>query len=296
MKPLSPRIARQLTPWIFLALPLAIYGVMIAYPIVYSCVLSLFNWDGISPERRFIGLENYKSLFESGALVLALKNNAIWMLVFVPLPVLVGFFLALALYDNTKVNVLLRSAFYLPMILSFTVMSIIWTWVYEPNRGLLKEVLSIVGLPFPKESILVKSETSMLAISVVGAWHWIGFPLILYLAALKDIPTDLFNAANLDGATWLQRLRYVVIPLVRHATMISISIGIVLSVKVFDLVFLMAGGYYKNDVLSTLVWRQAFSLYKLGSASAVSVVQFGIVVLILIPYLWNQVKTRTLEF
>lgn len=108
---------------------------------------------------------------------------------------------------------------------------------------------------------------------------------MLYLAALKDIPRELFESADIDGATWLQKTIFVIVPLVRHATLIAVAIGVVLSVKVFDLVFLMAGGYYKSEVLSTLIWRLAFTRYRMGDASAVSIMQFFFVVLLLVPHI-----------
>jgi ABC-type sugar transport system permease subunit len=287
---------KALTPWLFLFLPLCFYAVFVAYPIVFSLILSFFEWDGISSARRFIGVDNFRFLFSGEMLPIALKNNSLWMLFFVPLPLIIGFFLALSLRQNTKLNVLLRSVFYLPMILSFTVMSIMWSWVYEPTRGVITQILEIFSIPAPERSILTRPDTSLIAIVIVGIWHWIGFPLVLYLAALKDIPKELFETAEIDGASWYQKIAYIVIPLVRHATLIAISIGVVLSVKVFDLVFLMAGGYYKNEVLSTLIWTLAFDHFRMGTASAVSIIQFFIVIFILVPYIWYNVTRREVEF
>lgn len=289
------RRLRSLAPWAFLALPLAIYLLMVAYPIVYSVVLSFTRWDGISPDKLFVGLQNFFTLFDRELLPLALRNNLIWMALFVPLPIIIGFTVAVALQRNTTTNLVLRSVFYLPMVLSFTVMAIMWSWVYEPTRGVITQVAQLVGLSPPARSLLTRPDTSLLAIVIVGVWHWVGFPLVLYVAALKEIPKELIETADIDGASWLQKLRHVIIPLVKHATLVAISIGIVLSVKVFDLVFLMAGGYYKDEVMSTLIWKLAFNRYQVGSASAVAIVQFAIVLVILVPYISMSIK-REVEF
>lgn len=283
-------------PLAFLALPLAIYVLMVVYPIVYSMILSFTRWDGFSPDRLFVGVQNYVFLFGRDLLPPALKNNLIWMALFVPIPIVVGFVLALVLERNSRPHILLRSMFYLPMILSFTVMAIMWNWVYQPTRGVITQALQLVGLPPLERSLLTRPDTSLLAIATVGVWHWVGFPLVLYLAALKDIPRELIETADIDGATWGQKLRHVVIPLVQHATLIGVSIGIVLSVRVFDLVFLMAGGYYKNEVLSTLIWKLAFNRYRVGTASAVSIIQFVIVVVILVPYISMNIKKREVDY
>ena len=194
---------------------------MVVYPIIYSTVLSFAEWDGISAEKTFVWLNNFKYVFSDEFLPLALKNNAIWMSLFVPIPIIIGFFLALILEKNTKINIIFRSVFYLPMILSFTVMFIMWSWIYEPTRGVITQIFILLSLTPPTRSLLTRPDTSLMAIAIVGIWHWVGFPLVLYLAALKDIPRELFENADIEGATKIQVIRFVVIPLVRHASLIA---------------------------------------------------------------------------
>jgi raffinose/stachyose/melibiose transport system permease protein len=268
---------------------------MIAYPTVYSIILSVYEWDGISPTRQFVALGNYLTLYARGSLTIGLKNTFVWMALFVPIPLVTGFLLAMALQKETRLNVFLRSLFYLPMILSHAVAAIMWGWVYEPTQGVITQSLTALHIAPPARSFLTRPDTAMTAMALVGIWHWIGFPLVLYLAAIKDIPRELLEAAESDGATNFQKIRHIVIPLVGHATMIAASIGIVLSVKVFDLVFLMSGRYYKNDVLGTLVWRLAFDEYKVGLASAISVIQFLIIVVLVIPYVWQRARAGEVE-
>ncbi len=282
-------------PWLFLCIPLALYAIMTVYPLVYSMLLSFTKWSGMGKSPQFVGLANYRYLLTQGSLALALKNNLIWMVLFIPIPTGIGFLLAYALRENTRINVFLRSMFYLPMVLSFAVMAIMWTWVYEPTRGLLQVVLTLLHLPTPSGSFLTNPDTAMIAMSVVGAWHWIGFSMILYIAAIQDIPGDVLEAARLDGVTWLRNITSIILPLVRHATVVAVSIGLVLSVKVFDLIYIMSSGYYKSDVLATLVWRYAFTHHSIGRAAAVAVVQFAIIAVLVIPYLLLQRRRGELE-
>ncbi len=296
MKPVTGRrVLRALTPWAFLALPLALYVVFIVYPVVYSTLISFFSWDGLNPRKVFVGFENYARFFSDEKMLVALKNNVLWMLFFVPVPMALGFVLAYLLQRNSAINIALRTVFYVPMILAFSVMSIIWAWVYEPSRGVIAEACRFLGLVPPVRSFLTNASTSIIAIVCVGIWHWIGFPLVLYLSAIKEIPEELFDAAAIDGATTMQEVRFIVLPMVNHATQICISIGLVLSVKIFDLVFLMSGGYYKDDVLSTLVWK-LFSQFKIGQSSAVSVIQFLFAFLLVVPYQRWQSRKGGIQF
>jgi ABC-type sugar transport system permease subunit len=283
----------HLTPWCFLALPLLVYGVWIAYPIIYSFILSLYDWDGSRAfSSCFAGLANYREMFADESFLCALKNNMIWVLLFLPLPMIIGFILALLLYKETAFNIFLRALFYIPMLLSFAVTAIIWGWVYQPSHGIIAQFMQLFSLPPLRTSFITNPKTGIIAIAIVGVWHWIGFPLTLYLAALKDIPAELYEAARVDGATNFQKIIHITIPMLRSATMIVVSLGFVLSVKVFDLVYLMAGGYYKNEVLSTLVWNFAFNRMRFGMASAVSVIQFIIVLIFVVPYIWKTLKIK----
>jgi multiple sugar transport system permease protein/raffinose/stachyose/melibiose transport system permease protein len=286
---------KGVTPWLFLALPLIIYVVMLAYPLIRSIFLSFTKWSGMGGGPSFIGLANYRHLISHGTLSLAIKNNLIWLALSVPVPTFLGFALALFLRERTRMNVLLRSLFYIPMILSNAVIAVMWMHVYEPTHGLLTEILGFLHLPTLTRSFLTRPGTAIVAISIVGIWHWIGFPLVIYLAAIQDIPADLLDAADLDGATPFQKVIYIIIPLVRHATTIVIALGAIMAMKVFDLVFLLTGGYYKNDVLGTLIWRIGFDQYHIGRASAVAVIDFLIIAAIVIPYIAWQWKSGDIE-
>ena len=286
---------QTLAPWLLVAPPLIVYLAILAYPLLASVVLSFTEWSGLGKGPSFVGLGNYVELFSRGTIFPALKNNLIWLALSVPVPAVLGFALAYVLREQTRRNTIVRSLFYVPMILSNAVLALIWMNVYDPRHGLLREVLTFLHVAPPVRSFLTRPGTAIIAISIAGIWHWIGFPLVIYLAAIQDIPKELLEAAELDGATRLQRLRHIVVPLVRHATIIVVALGAILSMKVFDLVYLMTGGYYKNDVIGTLIWRVAFEQFKLGKASAIAVIQFLVIAILVIPYVWFTRKHGEVE-
>src|SRR5215813_1831721 len=134
-------------PWAFLAPALVIYSVVVVYPMVYSAYLSLFRWDGISPTKVFVGFENYIILFtQNDVFWIALKNNAIWLVIALLLPTSIGLGLALLLNTRFRGSHIIRSVFYFPAVLSLAVVGLIWTWIYQPDLGLLNQVLGSIGL------------------------------------------------------------------------------------------------------------------------------------------------------
>jgi raffinose/stachyose/melibiose transport system permease protein len=134
-------------PWLFLAPSLVIYTVVVVYPMVYSAYLSLFQWDGISPTKTFVGLGNYVILFtQNDVFWIALRNNAIWLVFALVLPTSIGLGLALLLNTKFRGSHIFRSLFYFPAVLSLAVVGLIWTWIYQPDLGLLNQVLGLIGL------------------------------------------------------------------------------------------------------------------------------------------------------
>ena len=182
---------------------------MVVYPIVYSAVLSFLRWDGFAAEKPFVGFENYRYLFSTRLLAIAVKNNVLWMLLFVPIPLVIGFLLALVLQQNTRTNVLFRSMFYLPMILSFTVMSIMWSWVYEPTRGVITQLLRALSIAPSEKSLLTRPETSLIAIAIVGTP---GVARLVRGLTMDIRPRDYVRAAETRGESMLYIMFVEILP------------------------------------------------------------------------------------
>ena len=284
-------------PYAFVIVPLLIYIVWIIGPLLYTFYLSLTDWDGISPTFGFVGLKNFESLFGSlgqpipSAFQYALQNNLRWLLVFITIPVAVGLGLAVALNRDIKGDRYFKVGIFLPQVLSFAVVALIWSWVYNPRAGLINSFLMNLGyedLP----GWLADKDLAIWAVIVAATWRQIGYVMILYVAGLKNIDPTLMDAAKVDGANSWQRFWFVVFPLLAPVTTIVMVISIIDSLRAFDLVQIMTRGGPANSssVLANLMYIQSFNNYRMGQGAATAVVLFGISLIFIIAYLWRVMK------
>src|SRR6201981_177111 len=167
-------------PWLFLAPSLLIYTVVVVYPMVYSAYLSLFQWDGISPTKTFVGLGNYVILFtQNDVFWIALKNNAIWLVFALLLPTSIGLGLALLLNTKFRGSHVFRSVFYFPAVLSLAVVGLIWTWIYQPDLGLLNQVLGSISLKSLTRNWLSDPQIAIYPVIIAATWNAVGLPIVL---------------------------------------------------------------------------------------------------------------------
>ena len=292
------------TPYYFLAPPLIIYLIWIIGPVFYTFYLSLTDWDGISPQAEFIGLENFQRLFGSIGSVLpsafeySLYNNLVWLLVFITVPTAIGLGLAILLNQGLPGERMFKVGIFLPQVLSFAVIALIWSWVYNPRAGILNELLLIFG--WPEDNLpgwLADKELAIWSVIFAAAWRQIGYIMILYVAGLKNVPPTLMEAAEVDGANAWQRFWRITFPLLTPVTTIVIVISIIDSLRSFDLVQIMTRGGPANStsVLANLMYIQAFNNYKFGLGAATAVVLFAISLVFIIVYLWRVMQDE-LEF
>ncbi len=282
------------TPYLFLAAPLALYLVWIVGPMLYTFYLSLTDWDGISPEMKYIGLKNFQSLWNSlgkpvpSAFQYSLVNNLRWLLVFITVPVSIGLALAVMLNRDLKGDRWFKVGIFLPQVLSFAVVALIWSWVYNPRAGLINSFLLNIGVTNPP-GWLADKNLAIWAIIVAATWRQIGYIMILYVAGLKNVPPTLLEAAEIDGATGWQRFWKVVFPLLAPVTTIVVVISIIDSLRSFDLVQIMTRGGPANSssVLANLMYIQAFNNYRMGLGAATAVVLFIISLIFIVAYLWR---------
>jgi ABC-type sugar transport system permease subunit len=276
-------------PWAFLALPLALYLTWVIGPMLYSFYLSATDWDGISLNPRFIGLNNYRQLLNDPVFAVALLNNLKWLLVFTVVPIVAG--LGLALLLNTEVPGIrwFKAAFYSPMVLSFVVIGLIWSWLYHPSDGLINSTLIRLGLVTSqtRPSWLADPNLTLFSIVAAACWRQTAYVMLLYLAGLKTIDPALLEAAQMDGASRWQQFRHVVIPLLLPATIIVVVITVIDSLRAFDLVYVMTKGGpgYASTVLALFMYIEALNNYRFGYGAAIAVVQFLISFIFIAIYL-----------
>ena len=283
----------QLSPYLFLIVPLVIYLIWIIGPMIYTFYLSMTNWDGLS-SPSFIGLRNYQKLFKDPVLYISLANNLKWIISFITIPVVAGLGLAMALNRAIPGERFFKASFYAPMVLSFVVIGLIWSWMYNPAHGLINQLLRMVGLDNLAIGWLSEKDVVMWAIILVATWRQVGYVMVLYLAGLQGVDRGLVDASKVDGCNGWQTFHHVIFPLLAPVTVIVVVISVIDSLRAFDLVSVMTRGgpYNSSSVLANFMYIEAFNNYKMGYGAAISVVQFLISVVFIFIYLWRVLQTE----
>lgn len=271
----------------FLLPALAIYVVFMIYPMIDSFIVSLYQWDGLSPEWTFIGLTNYIEFFKDTVSLLVFKNTLIWTGFSLLVPVSLGLVLAVALNKAIPGRIAFRSIFYSPAILPLVSVGIIWAWIYNPMFGAVNEFLTLIGLPSLTHGWLAEPQTALYSVIVTAIWQSAGFPMLLFLAGLQGIPKELYEAAEIDGAGKFQCFGYITIPSLRETFIIVISLIVFNSLKVFDLVYIMTWGGpgYTTQVLGTWMYFNTFLYHHAGYGLAIAWIMTFIALLITFPYI-----------
>ena len=274
-------------PWTFLALPLAMFAVWVIYPIFQTFAFSLTSWDGISPQARFEGLDNFVLLFQDRIFWISLANNLRWLVFFVLIPIPLGLAIALLFNASLPGNKLYKMLLFLPMTLSFVVIGQVWNWIYEPDHGALNAFLYSVGLGQWARAWLSDPRIVTYSLIMAAVWRQIPYIMILFLAGLKTIPPELVEAAWVDGAGPIQRFRYVILPCLRPALVIAVTVSVIDALRSFDIVYTMTGGgpHYSSSVLANHMYIESFHNYRMGYGSAIAVIQFLITFGFILVYL-----------
>jgi len=248
-------------------------GVLIA-PIGASAYFSFFDWDGIG-EKTFIGFSNYKELFTSGSInfVKALGNSLLLaaLSVFLQLPLALG--LALTLGKKIRGERVFLSVYFMPVLISTVVIGQLWIKIYNPDYGILNVLLRTIGLENWTRSWLGNKSTALGAVFVPTLWQYVGYHMLLLYAGVKSVPTELREAAWLDGASDGQVNRYIVLPYIKPIIRISVIFAVTGSLKSFDLIYVLTNGgpLHATEVPSTLMIRMLFLRNRYGMGSTIAV-------------------------
>jgi len=285
---------KKLTPYLFLLPPLLLYIIWIIGPTIYSFYLSFTNWNGISLDMDFIGLKNYKKLFADPVFHICLVNNLKWIGIFLTLPVIIGLVLAILLNSNIKRSQIFKTIFYLPMAISLVAINLMWSWIYNPAYGILNVTLRNIGLGFLAQGWLSNPDLVLYSIIVAASWPQTGYILILFTAGLNNIPPNLIDAAKVDGASFWEIFKNIILPLLKPTTVIVIIVTVIGSLRVFDIVYTMTRGgpFNSSNVLANFMYIESFNNYRMGYGAAIAVILFLISFIFIIIYLRRFLKTE----
>jgi putative chitobiose transport system permease protein len=268
--------SNPLTPFLFLIPGVIILGAFIFYPMLNAIWLSFTDYN-IVADAEFIGLENYKELFADALFWKVLGQTLLYLIIVVPALVILPIFLAILVNQQVKGIGFFRSAYYVPVVTSMVVVGIAWKWVYA-DRGILNYILESFGLIDEPINWLTSTSTSIFAVMVVTIWKGLGYYMVIYLAGLQSIPDDLYEAADIDGATKWKQIWHITVPLLMPSIMIVTIMSSISAMKVFEEIYVMTGGGPLNSskTLVFYIYEEAFDKLQMGYASAAGVILFVI--------------------
>jgi len=264
---------------------LILFVIFVVYPMLESLRISFFRWSGLSANSAvFIGLENFRLLAKDSNVWNALKNN-LFLMLFVPLTTLMISLFFAVLFTKQKLpgKNFFRTVFFFPYVLSMVVVSVLWMFIYNPTFGILNSFLKTIGMEKLTRAWLGEPSTALICVSITMIWQWIGFYMVLYIAAIENIPVQLYEAAVIDGAGEVRQFMAITFPMIWEVTRVNV---VLLVINVFNASF----GYVKvmtnggpdsaTEVLSSYMYRQAFVNSNLGYATANAVLIFVILVIL----------------
>lgn len=248
--------------------------IFVILPIFAAIYLSFHNWNILNPSRPFVGLENYKRLWSDELFWMSLKTTLYYTVVSVPIGIVLSLALAMAMKAPLKGIGIFRTAYFLPVITSMIVVSLVWTWMFDPLSGLLNYYLKMLGLR--PQAWLADPNMAMPSIIILSVWKSLGYNMVIFLAGLQAIPDMYYEAARIDGANAWQQFRRITLPLLRPTTFFILITTLISSFQVFDQVYVMTGGGPANltKVLVYYIFEVAFHYFEMGYASALSFVLF----------------------
>jgi ABC-type sugar transport system permease subunit len=287
-------IKRQVPGYFFILPGFAFIFLFMIYPLVQSLVLSFTQYNfAFDAAPMFVGIDNYLKLWTDSYFLDALKNTMVYTVVFFPLMIVVSLFLAVLLEQRVRGTGFFRTAIFLPVVIPLSLTGIIFQWILNERFGILNFALTSFGLGSAAKDWLGDDFWAMVSIIGVSVWKYLGILVILFLAGLQAIPTEMYEAAELDGCGAVQKFFKITLPQLRESFIICGLWTILQSVKVFEQPFIMTNG---GPGTSTLVlyqysWQNAFKFFEMGYASTIAYVM-GFIILVLSLLNLNLNKAR----
>ncbi|WP_027086317.1 carbohydrate ABC transporter permease [Cohnella panacarvi] len=256
----------------FIAVALVVYALFTAYPVVSAFLISFQEYKPLG--STYIGLDNYAETLRDDLFWKSIRNTIKYTVLTVPVNLLISFVIAILILPLRKrLQTTFKAVYYLPAVASGVTMSVVWLWIYDPlPEGILNQLIGFFGIH--NQNWLGTSDTSMFSLVLMSWLSSHGTSIIIYLAALLGIDDSYYEAAELDGANFLQKLRYIVLPFLKPTTLFLLVTGVIGSFQVFQNAFLMTGGGPDNatTMVGLLIFNNAFKYFEFGEAAAQSLI------------------------
>jgi alpha-glucoside transport system permease protein len=271
-------------PWLFVGPALLLIAFFLVYPTVMTIVRSFFGRGTIlfGPTVEYVGLKNWRYVLTNPIMLTALRNNALWAVLFTSCTVGFGLILAVLL-DRVRYEKIVKSIIFIPAAISMVGASVVWKFVYAYRPAHLEQIgiLNAIVVSFGGEPVgwlIERPWINNLSLIVVGIWMWTGFCMVILSAAYKNIPRPLLEAARIDGANEWRVFRNIILPLLAPTAAVVATTMVVQVLKIFDIVFVMTNGNYATEVIANRMYKEMFNFFNYGRASAIAVVLLVLIV------------------
>lgn len=288
--------------WLYLIPGFVLFTVIIAVPLGWNVFLSFTSWRGILPPK-FIGLDNWVQLFSDAQFWHSFRNSIAMVIAMVVVPTILGLLLAAMLFDligkkfGGRLASFLRATYYLPQILPVVIAAIVIGWILRADNGALNTILKDMGLGSLAHNWLGSPDTALLSIGVVMVWVQLGYPVVIFMAALQRVDPELYEAAELDGANWLQRFRSITVSIIRPEIFVVVLTCTIAALKVFGPIYLLTKG---GPGTSTIVpsyysYSQFFQAQRVGYGATISTALTIVILVITVFFIRAQNRADRLE-
>ncbi len=272
----------KILPYLIVSPYLLHFSLFVAFPVVFSIVLTFHKWNIISP-MEYTGLNNYIRLFSDKVFLISIMNTLLFLVIHIPLQIIVALFLAEVLNQKIKFRGFFRAAFFLPVVVSGVVVTILWQQLYGFDAGILNRLLINLGLP--KIGWLTDPNVAMASIAVMATWKNVGLYIVLFLVGLQTVPNHYYEAADLEGASRTQKFFKITLPLINPTIFMVVLLSTVGGFSLFIEPYVMTGGGPLNSTISAVlyIYKQGFFYYHMGYAATLglffAIIIMGVVVL-----------------
>jgi len=271
-------------PYLFVLPALALVVCILYYPVVQNIYTSFFATTAFSSNPRFIGLDNYIELFSDVEVLTALRNNIYYAITCLIFQCGGGLLLAILMESKPvrKIAGVYRTIYYIPSVISMTAACLLWKFIYQSRGGMVNEILAAVGLQSLQHAWLGEAGTAIWAIIAMAQWQFMGYYCMLLCVGIQKVPDDMYESAEIDGATEWQKARYITIPSIKETILVCTLIDVIGCLKVFTEVYVMTlgGPGYASHTIGTLLYQNAFIYNRMGYAAAMGTMMFILIFVI----------------